>query len=146
MRVGSTHPLTPVLVLALLAGCATRERFWPLEITHIAREATVRRDHDTMTIVTNAEGSDGPYSSAYDRGLNAALLRAANETEAAGFTCFDAIEIDPRLLMSHSDRGPEYQYVRYTVTIRPVRPEVCTTSRKRYNTAEVIAGPIGGLF
>ncbi|MCH8914144.1 MAG: hypothetical protein IIA33_11320 [Planctomycetes bacterium] len=70
----------------------------------------------------------------------------ARETEAAGFTCFDAIEIDPRLLMINSDRGPEYQYVRHTVTIRPVRPEVCTTSRKRYNTAEVIVGPIGGLF
>ena len=146
MRAGSTHPLAPVLALALLAGCATRERFWPIEITLIAREATVTRDHDAMTIVTNAEGSDGPYASAFDRGLNAALLRAAEETEAAGFSCFDAIEIDPRLVMSHSDRGPEYQYVRYTVTIRPVRPEVCTASRKRYNTAEVIAGPKGGLF
>lgn len=146
MRAGSADLLAPVLIIALLAGCAAGERFWPLEITLIARKAAVARDQDTMTIVTNAEGSDGPYSSAFDRGLNGALLRAAHETEAAGFTCFDALEIDPRLLMSHGDLGPEYQYVRYTVTIRPVRPEVCTTSRKRYNTAEVIAGPIGGLF
>ena len=91
MRAGSTHLLAPVLVIVLLAGCANRERFWPIEITLIAHDATVTRDHDAMTIVTNAEGSDGPYSSAFDRGLNAALLRAAEEAEADGFSCFDAI-------------------------------------------------------
>ena len=39
MRAGSTNLLAPVLVIALLAGCANRERFWPHGITLIARDA-----------------------------------------------------------------------------------------------------------
>jgi hypothetical protein len=152
MQVRLTHRLipasilAPILALALFAGCTPTERYWPAEVTKPARAAVVSRSEETVTIVTRTSGNDGEAVSPTQLGYNAALLRAARETEAAGFKRFEVVKTDTHVISDIINQVGAPQRVRYTMTIRPIGPEVTKVSRKMHNTSEVLAGPIGGYL
>ena len=139
--------LIPILALALVAGCAPiKERYWPAEVTKSAGVAAVTRSGDTITIVTHAEGNDGNPVSPNDWSYNAALLRAARETEAAGYSRFQVFDTDTYVISDIINQIGAPQRVRYTMTIRPANPGDGASSQKYHDTAEVLAGPLGGLL
>ena len=148
MKARSTHLLIPILALALLAGCAPgNERFWPTEVTKPAAAAAVQRGADTFTIVTRTEGNDGEPVSPLDLAYNAALLRAAREAEAAGFSRFVVVKTDAFVISDIINHVGAPQRVRYTMTIRPVGAgEQVRDSQKLHDVAEVLAGPKGGYL
>ena len=147
MQARLTHLLFPILALAFVAGCApTKEHFWPTEVTKPAAAAAVQRGADTFTIITRTEGNDGEPVSPLDLGYNAALLRAAREAKAAGFSRFLVIETDAYIISDIINQVGAPQRVRYTMTIRPAGPGDGAGSRKYHDTAEVLAGPRGGLL
>ena len=146
MKARSIHLPILALALALVAGCAPgNERFWPSEVTKPAAAAAVQRGADTFTIVTRTEGNDGEPVSPLDLAYNAALLRAAREAEAAGFSRFVVVETDAFVISDIINHVGAPQRVRYTMTVRPVGPdEEVRASDKIQDTAEVLAGPRGG--
>ncbi|MFQ5565617.1 MAG: hypothetical protein ACE5EU_04565 [Paracoccaceae bacterium] len=147
MQARSTRLLIPILALVFIAGCAPiGERYWPAAVTEPAGAASVTRGADTITIVTHSEGNDGNPVSPTDLGYNAALLRAARETEAAGYSRFQVVDTDTYVLSRIINQVGAPQRVRYTMTIRPAGPGDGAGSRKYHDTAEVLAGPRGGLL
>jgi hypothetical protein len=147
MKVRSTHLLIPILALAFVAGCAAKGNFWPTEVIKPAGAAAVTRGDDTITIVANTEGNDGNPVSPIEWGYHAALLRGAREAKAAGFSRFEVIETDTYVISSIINHIGAPQRVRYTMTIRPIGPDKkVKASRNLYDTAEVLAGPKGGLL
>ena len=147
MQARPIHLLIPILALAFIAGGAPiEERYWPAAVTKPAGAASVTRSGDTITIVTHTEGNDGNPVSPTDWGYNAALLRAARETEAAGFSRFHVIDTDTHVISRIINQVGAPQRVRYTMTIRPAGPGGGAGSRKYHETAEVLAGPRGGLL
>ena len=112
-----------------------------------ARHAAVQRGADIFTIVTRTEGNDGEPVSPLDLAYNAALLRAAREAEAAGFSRFVVVETDAYVISDIINHVGAPQRVRYTMTIRPVGPdEQVRDSHKLHDVAEVLAGPRGGYL
>ena len=146
MNARLTYLLTPILALAILAGCTPKERYWPAEVTKPAMAATVSHGEETITIVTRTPGNDGEPVSPTELGYNAALLRAAREMKAAGFSRFEVIKTDTHVISDVINQVGAPQRVRYTMTIRSVDPADTKDSRKHHNTAEVLAGPRGGYL
>jgi len=142
-----TYLLTPILALAFAAGCVPREHHWPSEVTKSAAAATVQHGDDTITIVAHTEGNDGAPVSPTEWGYNAALLRAARETEVAGFSRFEVIKSETYVISDVINHVGAPQRVRYTMTINPLAPdEHVGNSRRLHQTADVIAGPVGGYL
>jgi hypothetical protein len=145
MNARLTPLLITILALAFAAGCTPSKRYWPAEVTKPAKAAVVSRGEETTTIVTRTTGNDGEMVSPTDLGYNSALLRAAREMKAAGFSRFEVIKTDTHVISDLINQVGAPQRVRYTMTIRPVDP-ACTPSRNRYKTAKFILGPQGGYF
>ncbi len=142
-----THLLISILALAFVAGCAPKGNFWPNEVIKPARTAAVTRGDETITIVTRTEGNDGNPISPTEWGYHAALLRGAREVKAAGYSRFEVIETDTYVISGIINHIGALQQVRYTMTIRPIGADKqVRASRNLYDTAEVLAGPKGGLL
>jgi hypothetical protein len=147
MQVRSIHLLIPILVLALVAACAPKGNFWPAEVTRPAGAAAVTRGDETITIVTRTEGNEGNPVSPIEWGYHSALLRSAREVKAAGFSRFEVVETDTHVITGILNHVGAPQRVRYTMTIRPIGSDKqVRASQNLYNTAEVLAGPKGGLL
>jgi hypothetical protein len=146
MNARLTPLLITILALAFAAGCTPSKRYWPAEVTKPAKAAVVSRGEETTTIVTRTTGNDGEMVSPTDLGYNSALLRAAREMKAAGFSRFEVIKTDTHVISDLINQVGAPQRVRYTMTIRPVDPADIKTSRKHHNTADVLAGPRGGYL
>ena len=146
MKAGLPYLLAPILIVALLAGCAPKERYWPSVVIKSAQEAKVKRDGNTITIVTRTEGNDGMPVSPTELGYNAALLRAARESKTDGFSRFEVIKTDTDVISDIIDHVGANQRVRYTMMVHPLPPDEAGDTHKNHDAAEVLAGPVGGYI
>jgi hypothetical protein len=146
MKAGLPYLLAPLLIVALLAGCAPKGHYWPSVVIKSAQEAKVKRDGNTITIVTRTEGNDGMPVSPTELDYNAALLRAARESKADGFSRFEVIKTGTDVISDIIDHVGANQRVRITMMAHPLPPDEAGDTHKTHDAAEVLAGPVGGYI